>query len=98
MFIDLRQHPDADIHLEQGLKYYAKGDYAESIKCFDRVIALESNSAGVYFNRGSAFYNRGDFVRAIIDFDKVIALDSNNSYAREFRRKAQKELVNSASQ
>ena len=98
IFVDLRQRPDATIHLEQGLKYYAKGDYTESIKCFDKVIALESNSTGAYFNRGSAYYYKGDFARAIINFDNVIALDSNNSDAREFRRKAQKELVNSDSQ
>lgn len=95
IFVDLRQRPDANVHLERGLTYYAKGDYTEAIECFDNVIALESNGAGAYFNRGSAYYHKGDFARAIIDFDNVIALDSNNSDAREFRRKAQKEMTNS---
>lgn len=98
IFVDLRQHPDANVHLERGLTYYAKGDYTEAIERFNNVIALESNSIGAYFNRGSAYFHKGDFARAIIDFDNVIALDSNNSDARKFRRKAQKEMTNSDSQ
>ena len=97
-FVNLQQRPDANVYLVGGLESFAKGEYDNSIKDFNKAIALDPNNPGAYFNRGSAYYHKEDFASAIIDFDKVIALDSNNSDARAFRSEAQRKLESSDKQ
>ena len=94
LFVDLQQRPDANACLVRGLESFAKGEYDNSIKDFNQVIALEPNNAGAYFNRGSAYSKKREFANAIVDLDKAIALDPQNQSARDLRDEAHKELEN----
>ena len=95
MYVDLQTQPDANARLVRGLEYFAKGEYDNSIKDFNKVIALDPNNPGAYFNRGSIYYKKREFAYAIVDLDKAITLDSQNQSARALRDKAHKELENS---
>ena len=94
MYADLREQPDPNDCLVRGLKYFAKGEYAEAIEDFNIAIELDSNNAGAYFNRGSAYYKNGKLAYAIVDLDRAIALDPQNQSARNLRDEAHKELEN----
>ena len=95
VLINLQQEqPDPNDCLVRGLKYFAKGEYAEAIEDFNIAIELDPDNAGAYFNRGSAYFKKREFANAIVDLDKAIALDPPNQRARTLRDAAHKELEN----
>ena len=75
---------------DQGMTYFAQGDYKKAIEAFDEAIGLDPQDAIAHYNRGLA-YNRiakavtasrplvssnlSHYQRAIQDFDQAIRLN-----------------------
>ncbi|MCW1969262.1 MAG: tetratricopeptide repeat protein, partial [Anaerolineae bacterium] len=71
---------DAYFHLGW-LNNELKRELTQTIKLYDRVIALDQNVAAAYNNRGIVYADLKQYERAIQDYDKVIALDQNDAAA-----------------
>jgi len=58
----------------QGRFFYHQGQFVAAIKCYDRAIKLNPNSAYLYNDRGMSYNKLGKFDKAIADFNRAVEL------------------------
>jgi tetratricopeptide (TPR) repeat protein len=56
---------------EKGNQQYAKGQYNEALKSYQKVLDAGYESAAVYFNMGNANYKNGDIAPALLYYEKA---------------------------
>ena len=62
--------------LEQGVRYFDNGKFAEAETEFKAILAFAPKEALAYFNLGLVKYKQGNFPEAIKNFDQVIKMRS----------------------
>ena len=70
---------------KSGRAKYAKAEYDEALKDFDKAIELRKGVAKLYFARGLVYIKKRDFARASSDFDTVIKLKPTSAHAYGYR-------------
>lgn len=65
-----------EAYLNLGSLYARLEKYTESMKCYERAVALGEDYL-VYFNIGSIYYKMGEYKKAIIHLDKSRRLDGS---------------------
>ena len=65
---------NASAHNNLGVALFNLGRHAESVKSFDRAIALNPSEGTYYYNRGLAHYNLDQVDEALSDFNKAIRI------------------------
>lgn len=74
-------HPDALFNL--GYTYLLEGNYSESIRWFDRLIAAEPAHYRALQNRGLAFEQSGQKDKALADYKQVLKIEPGYDKALE---------------
>ncbi|MBR6711431.1 MAG: tetratricopeptide repeat protein [Selenomonadaceae bacterium] len=64
----------AKIKLDEGYRFFDKGNNTAAIKLYDEAIELNPNDVEAYIKRGDAYTNLPDSEKAIQDYDKAIEL------------------------
>jgi tetratricopeptide (TPR) repeat protein len=62
---------DLQAFFEKGNQQYAKGQYADALKTYQKVIDAGYESAAVYYNMGNANYRTGDIAPALLYYEKA---------------------------
>lgn len=60
--------------LAEGFLYYAKGNYEEAIKCYDKVVELEPENIEAWYEKGNILEQLRHYKEAINCYDKVLML------------------------
>ena len=86
---NLRKKEEYDIEAKsynsKGGTLYNKGQYEESLICFDKAIKLKPDYAECYYNKGNSFYKLRQLEEAIKCYDEATKL--NHSHARAYNNK-----------
>ncbi|HNR88681.1 MAG TPA: tetratricopeptide repeat protein [Spirochaetota bacterium] len=72
--------PRSDIYSHLGYLYSQRNDFAESMRNFDRAIAMEPKNPKSYFIKGIVLSDRKDYPRAEQEFRTAVSLDGNDTY------------------
>ncbi|MDR2575329.1 MAG: tetratricopeptide repeat protein, partial [Treponema sp.] len=80
--------PNVQEFVENGQKYYDKGDYDNAIKQFDEVIKNDPKNALGYAWRGNTYRRKNQLDTAIKDFNEAVSLDPAYSFAYSRRGEA----------
>ena len=70
----------------------SRGDHANAIASYGKLIEAGVHDPDVYFNLATCFAQSGDYPRAILNFERVLVLRPNESKASENLRDAEKAL------
>ena len=65
--------------LETGNKLVERGQYAEAIQCYDRVLEIDPNYANAWNNKGLALDNLRRYNEAIACYDRALEIDPNHA-------------------
>jgi len=66
-------------HYNQGVDYFAGGQYSNVLTPMSKAIALAPDNAEMYSIRGVSYYHLGQYENAIEDLDRSIQIISNNA-------------------
>jgi tetratricopeptide (TPR) repeat protein/ankyrin repeat protein len=80
--------PNVQSLIEDGQKYFDKGDYDNAIKQFDEIIKNDPKNVLGYAWRGNTYRRKNQFDTAIKDFNEAISLDPKYSFAYSRRGEA----------
>lgn len=75
----------ADSWQVKGINLFEKGQYNESIACFDKAIAQNSTNSIAWRYKGKALYALGDYEGAIKSCDKALLLNSSDGEALYYK-------------
>jgi tetratricopeptide (TPR) repeat protein len=64
---------------DQGIAFQDKGQIDEAIKCYQKAIELNKNSASAFYNLGVAFQEKGQIDKAILYYE--IAIGQNQGFS-----------------
>jgi Flp pilus assembly protein TadD len=70
----LQQSTVAD-SLNQGFRWYQKGNYDQAIKEYTAAIKMNPHSPDAFYGRGLSWYQKGNYDQAINDYTEVIKID-----------------------
>ena len=70
----------------------SRGDHANAIAGYRKLIEAGVHDPDVYFNLGTSFAQSGDFPRAILNYERALLLRPNETQASENLRDAEKAL------
>ena len=70
----------------------SRGDYANAISKYGKLIDAGVHDPDVYFNLATSFAQSGDYPRAILNYERALVLHPNESKAPENLRDAEKAL------
>ena len=70
----------------------SRGDHANAIASYGKLIEAGVHDPDVYFNLGTSFAQSGDYPRAILNYERALVLRPNESKAAENLRDAEKAL------
>ena len=93
--------PDADAiikartHVDEGVQYFAVGQYERALKSYGKAIRLNPKNASAYNKRGVTYLSLRQYDKAIQDFDEAIRLHPENPSAYHNRGIAYEVLGNS---
>jgi tetratricopeptide (TPR) repeat protein len=68
-----------EVHMNKGMVYWHKGDFAAAIPAFTAAIELDPNFVEALVNRGAAYRKKGDIESAIADYTKAIEINPNDA-------------------
>ena len=69
---------EGGMYYNDGLDYYAKGEYTKAIESFKEAVAKDPTLVDGYYNLGSLFEYLKSYQTAIIYYTKVTQLDPND--------------------
>lgn len=72
-----------DQTFEEGVQAYERGDYAQSVGLFERVVRDGVVDAGVFYNLGNAYYRNGRMGPAIANYERALHLNPGMVDGRE---------------
>lgn len=55
----------------RGNDYYEKGDYANAIKEYEKIVSAGSESGPVYYNIANAYFKEGKLGKAILNYERA---------------------------
>ncbi len=70
----------------------SRGDHANAISSYGKLIEAGVHDPDVYFNLATSFAQSGDYPRAILNYERALVLRPNESKASENLRAAEKAL------
>jgi len=70
----------------------SRGDHANAIASYGKLIEAGVRDPDVYFNLGTSYAQSGDYPRAIVNYERALVLRPNESKASENLRDAEKAL------
>jgi hypothetical protein len=79
---NIRQNPSAGNYEELGLLRLDKGDWAGARACFDKALALRTDSLDPFYRRGLAEVELGDFKAARVDLERVATANPSYDFQR----------------
>jgi len=71
--------------LEDGLRYYLKGNFKKAIDCFLKVLEVEPENTKALFYLSIAYMDLGRYDEAIATIDRLIVLEPDNALAYKNR-------------
>ena len=71
--------------LEDGSRYYLKGNFKKAIDCFLKVLEVEPENTKALFYLSIAYMDLGRYDEAIATIDRLIVLEPDNALAYKNR-------------
>lgn len=62
------------VTVRQANDFYAKGNYAEAAKLYEKVLVTEGVAPELYYNLGNAYYKSGETGKSILNYERAIRL------------------------
>ncbi len=67
------------VYIKLGDESFKKGEYANAIASYDRVLEVNRSDADLYYKRGLAHYQIGDYEGAIADYSQAIQINIHDA-------------------
>ncbi len=88
----LSVHAESEV-LKQANNLYAKGQFAEAAKQYEKIISTEGVAPELYFNLGNAYFKSNEVGRSILNYERALRLDPLFEDARVNLELAQQKVV-----
>lgn len=88
----LSVHAESDV-LKQANNLYAKGQFSEAAKQYEKIISTEGVAPEIYFNLGNAYFKSNEVGRSILNYERALRLDPLFEDARFNLELAQQKVV-----
>ncbi|MDP4239799.1 MAG: tetratricopeptide repeat protein [Bacteroidota bacterium] len=79
--------------VKQANDLYAKGDYANAAKQYEKILSKEGVAPELYFNLGNAYYKSNEIGRSILNYERALKLSPSFDDARFNLELAQLKVV-----
>jgi tetratricopeptide (TPR) repeat protein len=83
--IQEQKNKESKAHLETGMGFMEKANYAKAIPAFTTSIEVNPENVEAYFQQGKAYKEQKEYDKAIADFSKTIELAPNHAEAYSLR-------------
>jgi tetratricopeptide (TPR) repeat protein len=77
---------------------YAKGNYADAAKLYEKVLSTEGVAPELYFNLGNAYYKLNEVGRSILSYERALRLNTMYDDARVNLELARLKVVDNINQ
>ncbi|MDR3651945.1 MAG: tetratricopeptide repeat protein [Paludibacter sp.] len=79
--------------VKQANDLYAKGDYTNAAKQYEKIISTNGVAPELYFNLGNAYYKSNEIGKSILNYERALRLSPNFDDARYNLELAQLKVV-----
>lgn len=79
--------------LKQANNLYAKGEYSDAAKLYEKILATEGVAPELYFNLGNAYYKTNELGKSILNYERALRLSPMYEDARYNLETAQLKVV-----
>jgi tetratricopeptide (TPR) repeat protein len=79
--------------VKQANYLYAKGDYSNAAKIYEKILAKDGIAPEIYFNLGNAYYKSNEIGRSILNYERALRLSPSFDDARFNLELAQLKVV-----
>ena len=62
------------IELKQANTLYAKGDYSNAAKLYEKILSKDGVAPELYYNLGNAYYKSNEIGRSVLNFERALRL------------------------
>lgn len=61
---------------------YSKGDYAEAIELYEKVLGEKGGSSELYYNIANSYAKCGDYGNSVLNYERSLRIDPSNKKAK----------------
>ena len=79
--------------VKQANDLYAKGDYSNAAKLYEKVLSTDGVAPEIYFNLGNSYYKSNEIGRSILNYERALRLDPSFDDAKFNLELAQLKVV-----
>lgn len=79
--------------VKQANDLYAKGNYNEAAKLYEKILSIEGVAPELYYNLGNAYYKSGETAKSILNYERALRLKPTFDDARFNLELAQLKVV-----
>jgi len=79
--------------VKQANDLYARGEYADAAKQYEKILSKDGVAPEIYFNLGNAYYKSNEIGRSILNYERAIRLSSSFDDAKVNLELAQLKVV-----